>query len=360
MPSPAPHPPAKFRLVDPSHRQCATKETLVGHRTTKVCKAFRDALAHGKIEEAVHWSGELVISGTVWPIWEGLFGAAAQYYYNHRKMSVYLTDRYRRFKQVAAGKADIELRNVEMVRSIVAETAAVIAAGDRRFKATRTTMADEMFSLDHLRPHMKAPSRDIGRPYILDADPPEAAMCANEFAHALQSSRLSDAQFWAEWLLAWQRRCIKQKTSCACGARSAIGVSEKHRTTPALLLWQVLRGVVHGNNTLDITVSAWEELFMVRYSGRVNGCRAMLLLAAVYAVCNRSTLIPTLPVSNASLMPNVARGLPKIYERLAKQAGLEYREEGRAMQEVQKSEGAAPDGSALLQLLTPSRHHPIQ
>lgn len=367
----APRAPVAFRLHDPLQRPGGTKETLVGHRTTKVVKAFRDALANGKIEEAVHWSGELVISGSVWPIWEALFGAAAQYYYNHRQMAVYLADRYRRFRQVAIGKADIDLRNVDMVRSIVAETAAVVSAGDRRFRATRNQVADEMFSLDHLRPHMKAPSRDVGRPYIISADPPEAAMCANEFAHALMNSRLSDAQFWAEWLLAWQRRCLKQKTSCDCGARATVGVSEKHRTTPSLLLWQVLRGIAQGNPVLETTVQAWEELFVIRYSGRVNNCRASLLLAAVFAVCNRSTLIPTLPVSNANLIPSIVSGLPQIYQRLAKQAGLEYSANGaKRMQEGtggrlvaqgrrEAAAGISDPTGGLFDLFTPNRHRPI-
>lgn len=189
-------------------------------------------------------------------------------------------------------------------------------------------------------------------------------MCANEFAHALQSAHLSDAQFWAEWLFAWQRRCSKQKTSCDCATRATVGITEKDRTTPALLLWQVLRGVAQGSPILDTTVRAWEELFIVRYSGKVNSCRASLLLAAVYAVCNRSMLIPTLPVSNANLIPSVNRGLPQIYQRLAAQAGLEYYDGGRVKQEgsgglVVRGRDKPDLTNGLFDFFTPNRHRPI-
>jgi hypothetical protein len=359
-----------YKLYDPQHRTTGGPRTLVGHRTSRVLKAYKDAIAHGRIEAAVHWSGELVISGNVWPVWEALFAATAMYYYNHQQMAVYLADRYRRFRQVATGTADIDLRNVDMVRSIVAETSAVLASGDRRFKATRTAVAEEMFALDHLRPHMRAPSRDLARPYALDADPPEVLMCANELAHALAHKQLGSAQFWVEWLLEWQRRCIKLKAPCVCGLRGNGNLPEKVRSTPALLLWAVLRGTASVSPRLDTTVAAWEELFGARYTGKVNTTRTLLLLAGVYAVCNRDTLNPSLPITNPALVPSIVRGLPQIYKRLAQQAALEF-VAPRTMQEgnrggTQRRGGGGDGGSAstspgdtvgLLRLISPMHHH---
>ena len=347
--------PQSFVLLDPQRRPGGGTRTLAEHKTTQIVKQFRDAISNGKIEEAVHWSGELVVSGSVWQIWDTLFAITALYYYNHRQMVVYMLDRYKRFRQAAANMADIELRNLGMVRSIIAEAAAVLASGDRRFKATRTPVADEMFALDHLRPRLRAPTRDLARPYILDDDPPEAAMCANEFAHALTTQRLGDAQFWVEWIVALQRRCTKQKQPCVCGIRGTPSMAPKLRTTPSLLLWHVLRGVAASSPKLDTTVAAWEALYLVKYSGRVNTTRAMLLLAATFAVCNRTTLIPTLPVANTRLVPAVISGLPKIYERLAKQCGLECVTEAAPQSAAEAGAERAAQGTRLLQLLTPTR-----
>lgn len=330
--------------------------TLCGHKTAAVVKAYRDALCGGQIEEAIHWSGELVISGDLWKLWETVFTVAALHYYAHRQMPVYLADRYKRFRRAATGTADIELRNNAVVRSIIAEVSAVMASGDRRFRATRVPITDDMFSVVSFRSRLKAPTRDVGQPFLHATDPPEVVMCANELAYALKTQRLSDAQFWVEWLLALQRRSAKQKQPCICGERGSPDTPPATRTSPALLLWSVLRGIA-GDGALGFTVAAWEELFMVRYKTKVNTPRTILLLAATYAVCNRGTLVTTAPVPNAQLVPTVVKGLPRIYQRLAKQSKLECLTDAQAHSKAQTDSGPAGSGH-LLQLLTPGRPRP--
>lgn len=346
-----------FVVLDPQRRPAALKETLAGHKTGQVVKAYREAVSTGLIEEAVHWSGELVLAGNLWPIWETLFNTAALYYYNHRQLPVYLMDRYSRFRGAASGTADIELRNNGMVRSVIAETSAVLAAGARQFKATRTHIDDSDFMLDHLRTRMKAPSRDPARPFLLPEDPPEVCMCANEFAHALQMKNLADAQFWTEWLMAFQKRCAKQKQPCVCGMRGPADAPAKLRTSPALLLWTILRGVCRGRPLIDTTVYSWQQLFMVRYTGVVNSARANLLLAAVVAVCNQTRLITAPPITNAKLVPGILRGVPAIYSRLCETCGLQFVQEEKGGNGVRGGGGGVDPHSAggvgMLRLLTP-------
>jgi len=364
MPSPsARREQTDFVVLDPQRRPVALKETLAGHKTGQVVKAYREAVSTGLIEEAVHWSSELVLSGNLWPVWDTLFTTAALYYYNHRQLPVYLADRYGRFRGAATGTADIELRNNGMIRAIIAETSAVLAAGARQFKATRIHVADSDFLLDHLRCRMKAPTRDPARSFLLPDDPPEVAMAANEFAHALQIKNLADAQFWAEWLLAYQNRCAKQKQPCVCGVRGPVAAPDKARTSPPLLLWAILRGVCRGRPLLDTTVNSWERLFMVRFTGIVNGSRANLLLAAVVAVCNHTRLIDARPITNPKLVPGVLRGVPAIYKRLCDTCGLEFVQEGKGGDGGARGGGgrggAGPHGAGgvggMLRLLTPSQ-----
>ena len=93
---------------------------------------------------------------------------------------------------------------------------------------------------------------------------------------------------------------------------------------------------------------------MVRYKTKVNPQRTMLLLAATYAVCNRDALVTTAPVPNANLVPAVVQGLPRIYQRLAKQSKLECLTDAQARSKAQTDTGPAGAGH-LLQLLTPGR-----
>lgn len=357
-----------FVVHDPQRRPVVLKETLAGHKTGQVIKAYREAVNTGLIEEAVHWSGELVLSGNLWPIWETLFNSAALYYYNHRQLPVYLNDRYIRFRGAASGTADIELRNNSMIRSVIAETSAVLAAGPRQYKATRTHIDDSDFMLDHLRTRIKAPSRDPARPFLLPEDPPEVCMCANEFAHALQVKNLADAQFWAEWLIAFQKRCVKQKQPCVCGVRGAADAPDKLRTTPTLLLWSILRGICQGRPLIDTTVYAWQQLFMVRYTGSVNSVRANLLLAAVVAVCNQTRLITTPPIGNPKLVPGILRGVPAIYCRLCETCELQFVQEERGVNGARggadadagvdpHGAGGVGSGIGMLRLLTPNQSH---
>ena len=323
-----------FVLSDPEKRKVATRETFAGHKITNVVRQLRDSMAHGKIEAAVHWSAELLVGGNVWTIWESIFTTVASYFYTHRHTCVYVLDRYTRFKTEASQLPDIQLRNSPFIRNIIAEVVAVLACGDGRYKATKPQITDEMFHLTHLKPHLKAKTRDPGRPYILEEDPPEAAMCANELASALQQQRLADANFWTEWLLAWQRRCTKAKQSYECAPRSIEGAPPKHNTTPALLLWHIIAGESKSAPHISTVVDAWQKIFMIKFSTKVNPCRTLLIHAAVYAVCNKDRLVPTRPLSNANLMPKIMDGLPLIYERIADQCGLEIREEKLGTKEV--------------------------
>ena len=215
-----------------------------------------------------------------------------------------------------------------MVRSIIAEVVSVLASGDGRYKATRHSVADEMFNLTHLKPHLKATSRDPGRPYVKEDDPAEAAICANELAYALATKNLTQAHFWTEWLLAWQRRCVKHKLSSQCASRKLEGGPTKQTTTPPLLLWTVLAGEAAKHTRQLVTlVACWQRLFMVRFTTKVNPCRSLLLHAAVFAVCNRDGLVQTKPLSITTLIPKVMEGLPLIYERICSQCELTMQEE---------------------------------
>jgi len=340
--------PMDFVVIDPQRRPVSLKETLAGHKTGQVVKAYREALSTGLIEEAVHWSGELLLSGNLWPVWETLFSTAALYYYNHRELPMYLKDRYIRFRGTASGREDIELRNNDAIRAVIAETSAALAAGTRQFKATRIHIDDSDYVLDHLRMRMKAPTRDPARPFLLPEDPPEVCICANEFTYALQVKNLADAQFWAEWLIAFQKRCTKQKTPCVCGVRGPADAPAKLRTSPALLLWSILRGVCRGRPLIDTTVYSWQQLFMVRYTGAVNSVRANLLLAAVVSVCNQTRLITAPPISNPKLVPGVLRGVPAIYHRLCETCGLQF------VQEEKGGDGGAV-GYPMLSASSPNR-----
>lgn len=317
-----------FIIGDAQERKVASKVTFANHKIATVVKQLRDSMVQGKIEASVHWSAELLVGGNVWNIWESIFFVLGSYYYTHAHTSSYVYDRYERFKKEANGQADINLRDSPLVRSIIAEVVSVLASGDKRYKATRQSVADEMFNLTHLKPHLKATSRDPGRPYIKEDDPPEAAICANELAYALSTKNLTQAHFWTEWLLTWQRRCVKHKISSQCATRKLEGAHAKHTTTPPLLLWAVLAGEASKSTRQLVTIVAcWQKLFMIKFTTKVNPTRSLLLHAAVFAVCNRDRLVLTKPLSITNLIPKVMDGLPLIYERICTQCQLTMQEE---------------------------------
>ena len=327
-----------FLITDAQQRRVASRVTFANHKIATVVKQLRESMAQGKIEASVHWSGELLVGGNVWNIWESIFIVLGSYFYTHAHTASYVLDRYDRFRKEANGLADIKLRDSPLVRSIIAEVVAVLASGDGRYKATRHTVADEMFNLTHLKPHLKAASRDPGRPYVKEEDPAEAAICANELAYALATKNLTQAHFWTEWLLAWQRRCAKHKLSSQCAARKLEGGPTKHTTTPPLLLWTVLAGEAAKHTRQLVTlVGCWQRLFMVRFTTKVNPCRSLLLHAAVFAVCNRDRLVQTKPLAVTNLIPKVMEGLPLIYERICSQSGLAMQEELGGGGEIEQS-----------------------
>ena len=109
-----------------------TKTTFSGYKKSDVVKALDRCLVSGSVERACFWAAELVCSGRFLDIWETLMVTYSQNCFSSApKIAMVLSELLTSFGSLANGQYsgnELELRNVDHVRTLVAQAVASVAA----------------------------------------------------------------------------------------------------------------------------------------------------------------------------------------------------------------------------------------
>jgi len=255
--------------------------TFSGHQRTAVKKAFLTSLVRGEIESSCHWSCELVCSGHLSDLWEIIVLFFSKHIHAaNPKLILYLELRLNTFKQLVADKTDLDLRNDPIARKMFAEIVCVLCSSPKRqaFDEVKVPQAD--FNLTQVHTKLRAPRGDIAK--LLSADPPELTVPFNELAHAVHSKRGLEACYWLEWVLEFERLCVKKKHPCATAPRSYM----PGRTDVVWIFWDIVCSFLSSNPALSKVALATLNVFKVQYKNPIKDSKRFLLYFAIALCCD--------------------------------------------------------------------------
>ena len=237
------------KIVDSRRLKDFKDQVFGGYKLSAAAAALDKALIEDKVEPALHWSLQLLLSGTVQPLWNKLIAFASkiiniynpllpEFLYNKTLEWQHITDNARYAKDEV-----LALRNHPTVRLLLAEMIVVLALSKKRKLNTLPRIKKEEFIIDNFKSKLVARDNSLSDGLFQDGDPSEIRIAANEMGYHLYHGNLVKALYWVNWILEWEKINTKKYGKYECSARIVEGVDAKFYKDVIWLIWAIINKI---------------------------------------------------------------------------------------------------------------------
>lgn len=222
------------------------KETFSGHSKNDVVKAMGNAIEIAQYEYAIHWAYELLCSGLVDTLWNGLFNIYVEKINRMNPLLIiYLCHRfYSEFLPLReANLGDItRIRNSNSARKIVLEVIGLLCMSHKGKLPIFPKITNDDYEADSIRSVCKAPASNYANSIIKHNDPIDIYIPINELAYAIREENkdAASALYWIKWLLEWDKQLKKAHEPLKCEERHINNIEEKYRKDVVWVIWEVI------------------------------------------------------------------------------------------------------------------------
>lgn len=300
-----------------------------GYKLSAASAALDKALLEDKIEPALHWSAQLLLSGIVQPLWTKLITFASkaininnptlpEFLYNKTQAWLHITENARYTKDNI-----LTLRNHSTVRLLLAEMITIIATSKKRKLNPLPRIKKEEFIIDNFKSKLAAKDNSLVDGIFQDGDPAEIRIAANEMAFQLYHGNLTKSLYWLNWILEWEKINTKKYGKYECAARVVAGIDSKYYKDVVWLVWAVLNRL----RALKFTITGTAVNNQIEYLWKMYcfhftpGARArklaLIIWSMLYMIENVDMSIPL--VEKPALLFQSLLGMDKIITMLKSQ-----------------------------------------
>lgn len=299
--------------------------TLSGYKKTEVRKQLLENLKKGKIEQACHWSAELICAGHYIELWEIYLHFVCKYIHlGNPKIAVYLDKRYTIFRNIMSQGQflnELQLRNHPVIRQLFAEITGVICLSEKKNSTEPVKLKkDEEFDITQMSEKLIAPNVKYIEPMFLKDDPKEFYIAANEFAYNISDDKknMLNACYWIEWTIEFENLCKKKKNKSTCEGRPFVKVDAKGRNDIIWILWDAI--LFYAKNKpkfVEQAIQSLFNLFCIKYTTASCKKRRYLLYFAVSLITESvRTDIELIP--DKTVIAVVVKKINSIYKQIKK------------------------------------------
>jgi hypothetical protein len=261
--------------------------TLSNYKKTDVKNALIDSMMREKIENACHWSAELICSGHFSEVWEMiLLFFSKNIYLGNPKIPLYLKRRYQLFRGVMNNKLfvnEMELRNSDIIRKLFAEIICILTFSKKKnsFEYMKIDREEE-FDMTKNGDRMKAPTLEYANKVMKPEDPKELSIAINELIYSLSVKDNKYSCYWVDWVIEFDTICRTRKEPCLCFKRDEYPVEKKFKKD---IIWLVWESIIHQSEDysefMRETIQALFELFCIKYTSSTGKKRRYILYYAI-------------------------------------------------------------------------------
>ena len=234
------------------------KETFSGHSKNDVIKAMCGAIEIAQYEYAIHWAYELLCSGLVDTLWNGLFQVYVDQVNRMNPMLIlYLCHRfYSEFIPLRESHlGDItRIRNSVSARKIIMEVIGLLCMSHKGKLPNYPKVTSEDYEASSIRSVCKAPASNYANSILKQSDPVDIYIPINELAYAIREDNKDcvGALYWIKWLMEWDKQLKKAHEPLKCEDRRVSPMlEEKYRRDVVWVIWEVINKEVSSRVSSD-------------------------------------------------------------------------------------------------------------
>lgn len=186
-------------------------QTFGGYNKTRAASALDKALLEDKLEPALHWAFQLLLSGVLNGLWDRLL----QFAYKHiniynPKLAEFIKNRSDQWYKITINPrynkdGVLNARNNATVRILLVEMVIVLVLSKKRKINPMHKIKKNEFIIDVFKSKLESRNNNLTENIFLEGDPSEIRIAANEFAHHLYNSNSNKTLYWLSWILEWKK-----------------------------------------------------------------------------------------------------------------------------------------------------------
>ena len=238
------------------------------------------------------------------------------------KLPLYMKMRFEAFKRIMLNGysgQEMRMRNNHKIRILFAEITTVIAQSRKSNSFDSIKIDKEYFDITQLTQSLKADSAQYAQLIFRNKDPQELYIAINELAyHLLKTRETITSCFWIEWILEFNKMCIRKKSKCLAERRSNMPVESKFQNEVIWMIWELLLIIGEKKSSqIKNIVLALLDLFCIKYTTSSKNKRKYILYFAVSLLTENVNLdIPL--YSDNSIIEKVKSKINIIYKQVKK------------------------------------------
>ena len=270
--------------------------TFSNYQKSKAKQELLKSIYENKIENANHWSAELICAGHFLDLWEIILLYMSKYIHNgNPKLPLYLKMRFDNFISIlnTGYSAKVLLaRNNDKLRKIFSEIICILCFSIKKHNFQNIKLnKEEEFDVTNISSKFKAPNVNYIEAIFKDDDPKELFIPINELIYNLSIKNIIETCFWYEWIIEYENRCKKKKKKCACEGR--IYAPNGFQNDIIWIIWDVLFYYSNPANNNYIQkyskknqaiihkiINSLYELFVIKYNSSCKRKRKFVIYFA--------------------------------------------------------------------------------
>lgn len=240
--------PTAYQIVDYRKLDAFKKKTFSNYQKSDVLSAFQKSLNNGNTDEACHWMIELLISGYIEEIWLKIMISISKLVnIANPLLPQYIYHRYNQYIRAIQHREYeddniIKTRNNQELRNHLSEIVAILTTSPKNPIDKTPKITNEDFRLDNFKIHLIAVEYKLVDKIVLNEDPPEVKMIANEISFHLNEkfSSFEKCNYWLHWLLEWEKITSKKCGKFQCGYRAKTYIKPQFYHDFIWLIWDII------------------------------------------------------------------------------------------------------------------------
>ena len=207
----------KYKIIDERLNEDFKLKTFSGFQKKDVQSALFKAIDQGKIENALYWCTECILSGYTMKIWDKLLNYSFKIIHiNNPRLPIFLYKKnnilFNQIKRLNIKNNDcLIVRNSQMVRNLFADIIVTIITSEKKQKFDKLIkIKPEDFDIKN---KLQANTNILPSHILRFDDPEEFKIIMNEIFYHLKNKLFGYDKciYWILWLIEWEKKHKKIK-----------------------------------------------------------------------------------------------------------------------------------------------------
>ena len=233
--------PDEFTISD--NRNKFNKKTFCGYKKTDVFKILKKSMLEGKLEDALSWSVEMIVSGYIDELWDKIILFIC-IHINTKNINTitYIFKRYKEYLLLIKNNdfnKKYKLRNNQVFRNHMCEIICILTHSEKEKLFSLKKLKPLEFSLQNINARIKA-HKLLNIEIIKTDDPKELKLISNEIIYSMNNFNLPNIIYWISWIIQWEKIVIKKTKKYVCAYRPKKNIDMKYHNDMIWLLWDII------------------------------------------------------------------------------------------------------------------------